>query len=135
MRISDWSSDVCSSDLNGDEGEETNRLRREHGRKGRRRQGSGRNRAKRADEARERRMALRRRYKIQDAIQRRQVLLVKVGKEERGNKGEAVPRSEARRGGKECVIKWRSRWPAHHETQYEVQYHSSCDTACLQNEN
>src|SRR3546814_10407675 len=90
MRISDWSSDVCSSDLNGDEGEETNRLRREHGRKGRRRQGSCRNRAKRADEARERRMALRRRYKIQDVIQRRQVLLVQVVKEERGNKGAAL---------------------------------------------
>src|SRR3546814_5441959 len=36
----------------GDEGEETNRSRREHGHKGRRRQGSGRNRAKRADEDR-----------------------------------------------------------------------------------
>ncbi|MBA4165513.1 MAG: ribonuclease E/G, partial [Erythrobacter sp.] len=75
---------------NGVEGEDTNRSRREHGRKGRRRQGSGRNRAKRADEARERRMALRRRYKIQDVIQRRQVLLVQVVKEERGNKGAAL---------------------------------------------
>ena len=35
-------------------------------------------------------MALRRRYKIQDVIQRRQVLLVQVVKEERGNKGAAL---------------------------------------------
>ena len=33
---------------------------------------------------------LRRRYKIQDVIQRRQVLLVQVVKEERGNKGAAL---------------------------------------------
>ena len=35
-------------------------------------------------------MALRRRYKIQDVIHRRQVLLVQVVKEERGNKGAAL---------------------------------------------
>ncbi|MBU2342143.1 MAG: ribonuclease E/G [Alphaproteobacteria bacterium] len=35
-------------------------------------------------------MELRRRYKIQDVIQRRQVLLVQVVKEERGNKGAAL---------------------------------------------
>src|SRR4051812_1456732 len=39
---------------------------------------------------RERRMRLRRRYKIQDVIRRRQVLLVQVVKEERGNKGAAL---------------------------------------------
>jgi Rne/Rng family ribonuclease len=39
---------------------------------------------------RAKRMALRRRYKIQDVIQRRQVLLVQVVKEERGNKGAAL---------------------------------------------
>ena len=47
-------------------------------------------RAKAVDEARAKRMALRRRYKIQDVIQRRQVLLVQVVKEERGNKGAAL---------------------------------------------
>ncbi len=47
-------------------------------------------RAKEVDEARAKRMALRRRYKIQDVIQRRQVLLVQVVKEERGNKGAAL---------------------------------------------
>ena len=43
-----------------------------------------------ADELRKKRQALRRRYKIQDVIQRRQVLLVQVVKEERGNKGAAL---------------------------------------------
>ncbi len=65
--------------------------RNARGRKGRgRRQGKGRARAKEVDEARAKRMALRRRYKIQDVIQRRQVLLVQVVKEERGNKGAAL---------------------------------------------
>ena len=66
---------------------------RRRGRKGRgRRQGGkgGRTRAKEVDEVRAKRMALRRRYKIQDVIQRRQVLLVQVVKEERGNKGAAL---------------------------------------------
>ncbi|WP_114522215.1 ribonuclease E/G [Altererythrobacter sp. ZODW24] len=52
--------------------------------------GGGGSRAKQVDEARAKRMALRRRYKIQDVIQRRQVLLVQVVKEERGNKGAAL---------------------------------------------
>ncbi|MFZ1741569.1 MAG: ribonuclease E/G, partial [Pontixanthobacter sp.] len=61
--------------------------------KGGRRQGGGKgnsSRAKAVDEVRAKRMALRRRYKIQDVIQRRQVLLVQVVKEERGNKGAAL---------------------------------------------
>src|SRR5205085_11843235 len=44
-----------------------------------------------ADELRKKRQNLRRRYKIQDVIQRRQVQLVQVVKEERGNKGAALP--------------------------------------------
>ncbi|MDG6078267.1 ribonuclease E/G [Erythrobacter litoralis] len=64
---------------------------RGRGRKGRgRRQGGGKARAKDVDDARSRRLALRRKYKIQDVIQRRQVLLVQVVKEERGNKGAAL---------------------------------------------
>ena len=64
---------------------------RGRGRRGRgRRQGGGKSRAKEVDEVRARRQALRRRYKIQDVIQRRQVLLVQVVKEERGNKGAAL---------------------------------------------
>ncbi|MEP1422584.1 MAG: Rne/Rng family ribonuclease, partial [Erythrobacter sp.] len=46
--------------------------------------------AKQVDEVRAKRMALRRRYKIQDVIQRRQILVVQVVKEERGNKGAAL---------------------------------------------
>ncbi len=66
-----------------------------HRRGGRgRRQGKGgkgsRARAKEVDEVRAKRQALRRRYKIQDVIQRRQVMLVQVVKEERGNKGAAL---------------------------------------------
>ncbi|MEO0418084.1 MAG: ribonuclease E/G [Pseudomonadota bacterium] len=65
------------------------RGRRRQG-KGDRKGGRGRSRAKEVDEVRAKRMALRRRYKIQDVIQRRQVLLVQVVKEERGNKGAAL---------------------------------------------
>ena len=60
----------------------------QHRGRGRRRQSRGQ--AKEADDLRARRLALRRRYKIQDVIQRRQVLLVQVVKEERGNKGAAL---------------------------------------------
>ncbi len=65
--------------------------RRGRGRARRQTKGKGgRSRAKEVDEVRARRQALRRRYKIQDVIQRRQVLLVQVVKEERGNKGAAL---------------------------------------------
>ena len=43
-----------------------------------------------ADALRRRRMQLRRRYRIQDVIRRRQVMLVQAVKEERGNKGAAL---------------------------------------------
>ncbi|KWV93066.1 ribonuclease E/G [Erythrobacter sp. YT30] len=67
------------------------RGRRRQGRsKGNGANGKGRSRAKEVDEVRAKRMALRRRYKIQDVIQRRQVVLVQVVKEERGNKGAAL---------------------------------------------
>ncbi|MFM5886095.1 MAG: ribonuclease E/G, partial [Novosphingobium sp.] len=83
----------------GDEGEQ----RRGRGR-GRRRQGGGnRGHAKEADELRAKRMALRRRYKIQDVIQRRQVLLVQVVKEERGNKGAALT-TYLSLAGRYCVL-------------------------------
>jgi ribonuclease E len=42
------------------------------------------------DEARARRKPVRRQYKIQEVIKRRQILLVQVVKEERGNKGAAL---------------------------------------------
>jgi ribonuclease E len=76
-----------------DNGEE-DKPRRGRRRRGRRRQGGGdkkgRSRSKEVDEVRAKRQALRRRYKIQDVIQRRQVVLVQVVKEERGNKGAAL---------------------------------------------
>jgi ribonuclease E len=56
-----------------------------------------------ADELRKRRQALRRRYKIQDVIQRRQVLLVQVVKEERGNKGAALT-TYLSLAGRYCVL-------------------------------
>ena len=92
--------DESADDENGEDdageeetGEENGQ---ERGRRGRRRQGKGgdsakgRSRAKQVDEVRAKRLELRRRYKIQDVIQRRQVLLVQVVKEERGNKGAAL---------------------------------------------
>ena len=56
-----------------------------------------------ADELRKRREALRRRYKIQDVIQRRQVLLVQVVKEERSNKGAALT-TYLSLAGRYCVL-------------------------------
>ncbi|MEO6247525.1 MAG: Rne/Rng family ribonuclease [Sphingomicrobium sp.] len=56
-----------------------------------------------ADELRAKRQALRRRYKIQDVIQRRQVLLVQVVKEERGNKGAALT-TYLSLAGRYCVL-------------------------------
>lgn len=52
---------------------------------------------------RSKRMALRRRYKIQDVIRRRQVLLVQVVKEERGNKGAALT-TYLSLAGRYCVL-------------------------------
>jgi len=56
-----------------------------------------------ADELRRKRQNLRRRYKIQDVIQRRQVLLVQVVKEERGNKGAALT-TYFSLAGRYCVL-------------------------------
>ena len=100
---SDDNADSDGDNSDGDNSEGDSGDDRGRGRRGRRRQGSkndrggskgaegkGRSRAKQVDEVRAKRMALRRRYKIQDVIQRRQVLLVQVVKEERGNKGAAL---------------------------------------------
>jgi ribonuclease E len=69
--------------------------------------GRGRRKRSAADDAvddlRERRMNLRRRYKIQDVIRRRQVLLVQVVKEERGNKGAALT-TYLSLAGRYCVL-------------------------------
>lgn len=76
--------------------------RRGRGR-GRGRPRQGRGQSKQADELRAKRIALRRRYKIQDVIQRRQVLLVQVVKEERGNKGAALT-TYLSLAGRYCVL-------------------------------
>ncbi|MEP2988482.1 MAG: ribonuclease E/G [Parasphingorhabdus sp.] len=85
-----------------DENESKQKGRKTRGRGGRRRGGKG-NMAKASDQARQKRMALRRRYKIQDVIQRRQVLLVQVVKEERGNKGAALT-TYLSLAGRYCVL-------------------------------
>ena len=72
----------------------------ENGRNGRGRRGKGDDAA---EELRRKRMALRRRYKIQDVIKRRQVLLVQVVKEERGNKGAALT-TYLSLAGRYCVL-------------------------------
>ncbi len=56
-----------------------------------------------AREFRAKRTSLRRRYKIQDVIHRRQVLLVQVVKEERGNKGAALT-TYLSLAGRYCVL-------------------------------
>ncbi|KRA83491.1 Rne/Rng family ribonuclease [Altererythrobacter sp. Root672] len=87
-----------------DEGdEETGEGDNQRGRRGRGRGRQGRSRAKEMDELRAKRQALRRRYKIQDVIQRRQVLLVQVVKEERGNKGAALT-TYLSLAGRYCVL-------------------------------
>ncbi|WP_109797880.1 Rne/Rng family ribonuclease [Novosphingobium meiothermophilum] len=94
--------DTGSSAEEGEDGEgEDGTGGRPRGRQGRRRQ--GRSQGKEADELRAKRMALRRRYKIQDVIQRRQVLLVQVVKEERGNKGAALT-TYLSLAGRYCVL-------------------------------
>ena len=91
----------AESDADAD-GEQADGDERPRGRRGRgRRQGRGQ--AKEMDELRAKRQALRRRYKIQDVIQRRQVLLVQVVKEERGNKGAALT-SYLSLAGRYCVL-------------------------------
>ena len=84
------------------EGEETGEESGEG--QGRRRRGRGRKGNDDQVEAlRQRRMSLRRRYKIQDVIRRRQVLLVQVVKEERGNKGAALT-TYLSLAGRYCVL-------------------------------
>ncbi len=66
-------------------------------------EGNGRDSNAAASALRAKRMALRRRYKIQDVIHRRQVLLVQVVKEERGNKGAALT-TYLSLAGRYCVL-------------------------------
>ncbi|MEE9432701.1 MAG: Rne/Rng family ribonuclease [Sphingorhabdus sp.] len=113
------SDDDADDDEDGDDASEneadaepdTQNERKGRGRNNRRRRGGGGGgrgrgrggKAKASDEARAKRMNLRRRYKIQDVIHRRQVLLVQVVKEERGNKGAALT-SYMSLAGRYCVL-------------------------------
>lgn len=95
---------ASSDDSDGDKP----RNRRRRGNKGRNdkknTRGNRHQRGRRpSDEVRAKRIALRRRYKIQDVIHRRQVLLVQVVKEERGNKGAALT-SYLSLAGRYCVL-------------------------------
>jgi len=76
--------------------------RRRRGKGGRNGRKGGRGR-RNDEEDGENRMSLRRRYKIQDVIRRRQVMLVQVVKEERGNKGAALT-TYLSLAGRYCVL-------------------------------
>jgi ribonuclease E len=94
---------------NGEESERGNNDRNNRRRRGRGGRNGGGNETsggrapKASDEVRAKRMNLRRRYKIQDVIHRRQVLLVQVVKEERGNKGAALT-TYLSLAGRYCVL-------------------------------
>ncbi len=91
------------SDEGAEEGRDGRGDRKRRGRDGRK-GGRGRGRGRRGDdEDGESRMSLRRRYKIQDVIRRRQVMLVQVVKEERGNKGAALT-TYLSLAGRYCVL-------------------------------
>ena len=97
----DDESDGDSSDDNSDDKGKSGGRR---GRGGRNTRGRGKgSMPKASDQARQKRMALRKRYKIQDVIQRRQVVLVQVVKEERGNKGAALT-TYLSLAGRYCVL-------------------------------
>jgi ribonuclease E len=91
--------DEAAEAANDDEDEGRSR----RGNRRRRGKGGRGNAPKASDEARAKRMNIRRRYKIQDVIHRRQVLLVQVVKEERGNKGAALT-TYLSLAGRYCVL-------------------------------
>jgi ribonuclease E len=93
-RPSDEDEDGAETGESEGEGEGEKGGRRRRGRKGSDDQ---------VEALRQRRMNLRRRYKIQDVIRRRQVLLVQVVKEERGNKGAALT-TYLSLAGRYCVL-------------------------------
>jgi ribonuclease E len=98
----DHESEEAEEEASEGESEGENGEGRGRGRgRGKRRGGGGEDSP--AEALRQRRMNLRRRYKIQDVIRRRQVLLVQVVKEERGNKGAALT-TYLSLAGRYCVL-------------------------------
>ncbi len=100
----DNDSDRENGDAAGGDGEARDGRRDGRGPRRDGRRGKGRGRGRRDEEERDtNRMSLRRRYKIQDVIRRRQVMLVQVVKEERGNKGAALT-TYLSLAGRYCVL-------------------------------
>src|SRR3546814_19134607 len=99
MRISDWSSDVCSSDLSSETG---HRRRRRNARQPQRRYSRGKRLSDTPDD---------------DASLRKLVLYVagQTPKSLAAISNLKHIRSEERRVGKECVSTCRSRWSPYHE--------------------
>ena len=95
----DGESDADNGDAEESKDDRGGRRGRGRARGGRKGRGRGRN----GDDDGESRMSLRRRYKIQDVIRRRQVMLVQVVKEERGNKGAALT-TYLSLAGRYCVL-------------------------------
>ncbi len=104
-RPSDEDEVAAGDDFDDEDAEQTEDGEPEEG--GDRRRGRGRKKGGSEDPAvealRQRRLNLRKRYKIQDVIRRRQVLLVQIVKEERGNKGAALT-SYLSLAGRYCVL-------------------------------
>lgn len=95
--------DESEDDSSEDNGENKGKSGGRRGRGGRQKGRGKGSMPKASDQARQKRMALRKRYKIQDVIQRRQVVLVQVVKEERGNKGAALT-TYLSLAGRYCVL-------------------------------
>lgn len=104
-RPSDEDEVASGDDFDDEDAEQTEDGEPEEG--GDRRRGRGRKKGGSEDPAvealRQRRLNLRKRYKIQDVIRRRQVLLVQIVKEERGNKGAALT-TYLSLAGRYCVL-------------------------------
>ena len=94
------SGDQETTDGESGDGQENGRGPRRDGRRGK---GRGRSNNRRTEERDTSTMSLRRKYKIQDVIRRRQVMLVQVVKEERGNKGAALT-TYLSLAGRYCVL-------------------------------
>ncbi len=102
----DFADDAAVDSGEDDDGENEGSEAREEQRGPRRdgRRGKGRGRGNRRDDERDTsKMSLRRKYKIQDVIRRRQVMLVQVVKEERGSKGAALT-TYLSLAGRYCVL-------------------------------
>ena len=104
----DDAEDNGDGEAEAEEGSEESRegrgdRRRGRGKGGRNGRKGGRGRRNDEEDGGENRMSLRRRYKIQDVIRRRQVMLVQVVKEERGNKGAALT-TYLSLAGRYCVL-------------------------------